>query len=153
MCPRPGETLEIAVGVRGAALELCQQVRPLVSDLATGDRYPLAAGNRVLPGDPPRVEVEATTLTFGLHDPEVGGDPGHGVVAVPESGQLRVMTVPVCLPAQDRLRQEPFAPEGDETPCVQVAGVEGPQTHGGYAGIPGRPSIQLFSHLSSTAMA
>ena len=43
--------------------------------------------------------------------------------------QLRVPSVAARAPEQHRLREERFAPQGDEAGGVEVAGMDGPETH------------------------
>ena len=48
-----------------------------------------------------------------------------------EAFELRVIPVSLCGAAEHLLREKRFSPQGDESFRVQVARVEGPETHEG----------------------
>ena len=128
---RLGQCAELAVEAGVAGAEFGQEVLPFVLELAAGFGD-LAAGARA--GDFGGVEVVAAAGGFAGKGGEEGGDGGEGFVLGAKTEEVRVVAVAAGFSGEDFLGQECFAPGGDESAGVEVAGVEGPESHGEIVG-------------------
>ena len=125
---RLGQRAELAVEAGVAGAEFGEEVLPFILELAAGFGD-LAAGARA--GDFGGVEVVAAAGGFVGECGEEGGDGVEGFLLRAEAVELGVVAVAAGFSGEDFLGEECFAPGGDESAGVEVAGVEGPESHGG----------------------
>lgn len=76
------------------------------------------------------VEVVSPPRCFGADGGEVGGDGGEGALVISEPVELGVVPVTFCFPTEHLLRQQTFAPQGQETLSIKLLRMKGPEAHG-----------------------
>ena len=74
-------------------------------------------------------EAVAAAIRLVGHVGQVGVDARQRRRQSAEANQLRMAAVAAGLAAQHRARQQPFAPQGDESFRVEQRGVETPEAH------------------------
>ena len=114
------------MNLRGARTEFGLEVLPLVKQLASGF---FEVGTEPGAGDFGGVEVVASALGFVGEAGQEGGDSRNRARMRAEARELRVFGVAAGSSLQDFLGEEGLAPGGDETFGVEVAGMEGPESH------------------------
>jgi hypothetical protein len=112
-----------------------QQVIPLKVHLFPGDRDFPTSGARP---DLPSVEAVSPPDGLGMDVPEVTTDGSEWIFCLSESDQLRVGAITGCLAGQHLLREQAFAPNGQQALPVQTARVQAPKSHA----IPSLPEIK-----------
>ena len=100
---------------------------PLVQELPSGlgDRSSRTAGC----DDARRVERVAARRGLVGDGTKVGSDAGLRVGGGPKPLQLWVLCVAASAIEEDRLRQERFAPQCNQAGGVEMARMDGPETH------------------------
>lgn len=110
----------VLVDFRGAVRQFAQQVLPFVGELAGGDRDDGGRGSGI---DFRGVEGVAACPRFGGDGGEIGVDRPLGSGVAFEPLQLRVVPVAAGGAMQYGAGEQAFAPEGEQTLAVEVAGV------------------------------
>ena len=118
--------LEGAGKCRAAAAELGLQVTPLEFKLADG-LGKAHAGTRAT--ELSAVESEATTLRLSVNVSEVGIDECDRVRPGLEAVKLGMMAIAASAPEKNLASKERFAPEGRESPGIEITRVDGPESH------------------------
>ena len=77
----------------------------------------------------PAIKCIAAPLRLGMNSSEICIDGGTGRCVSAEALKLRVMPVAFCPPAQNGLREQRLAPQGNQALCIQIAGMNRPKTH------------------------
>lgn len=117
-----------------AELELGLEELPLVGKLSLthlerrGMNGPRRRGLPA-PVDARGVEGIAATLRLGIDLLEIASHGGGWRGTCPKALELRVGAVAAGAPCEHRLREKRLAPECNEAPRIQVAGMEAPESH------------------------
>ena len=112
--------------MRTTTLEFTEQMAPLIAHLFTGH------GDRQLDADGPdfaAIEGKAARLGFAVDHMKIPGDGGDRLRMLPESSELRVVSIAASLAAQYRLRQQTLAPQGHQALRIEIFGMQGPKSH------------------------
>src|SRR5579871_2196675 len=111
---------------RCATSQLSRQVLPLVLELTGGhgERHP-----PTYRADLRRIKCVATCAGLGMDAAQVLRYCRQCCPMTAEAMQLRMGSVAAGLPAQHRLRQQRFAPQGHEPACIEIARMQRPEAH------------------------
>jgi hypothetical protein len=106
--------------------QLAEQMTPFKLELTAGgdDRRDRARSAEF-------VGIKAITAACGLvvNDTEVSVDRRHGRRRPPEALELWMVAIPTGRSGEHCLREQSFAPEGDQAASVQIGRVNGPESH------------------------
>ena len=104
-----------------------------------------------------RVEPESSLDRFGVHRVEVLGDKRNRRALIPEPDQLRMVPIAFRLVLQNRLGKQSLPPQRDQPACVEMPGMDAPQTHtvifGSAAQLDKAPPSDPSSNSSSASTA
>ena len=112
---------------RAPPAELGLQVTPLVFELADGLRKTDSSERAA---DLRAVEGEAAAPRLGVNMKEVGVDECDGVRPCLESVKLGMMAIAARATEKDLASKEGFPPESRETLGIEIARMDGPESHG-----------------------
>src|SRR5262245_33928601 len=106
--------------LRIANCQLCHQVIPLVMQLS--------ARHRDDPGTPRGADLVTckfitANARFRMHTTEIVRDRRNRRRLSPEALELWMVSIPLGLPAQHGLCEEPFSPQCDETATIEIFGM------------------------------
>lgn len=115
--------------LRCAPGDLPAQVLQFITKLPLGhrDRGQLVGSGRIT--NTCRIEPVATRRRLLTESEEIGGDRRGGGIVFTESPELGVRLVAAGPALEHFLREQGFAPAGDEGGAVQNRGVQAPQSH------------------------
>jgi hypothetical protein len=124
---RPGDASPLPVKLTASPREFPHEVPPLMGDLPVCDGYP---GNPAHRASLAAVEAVTAPVRLGMNLGEVSIDGGTRRCMSAEAPQLRMVAIALRSSAQNGLREQGFAPKGDQTLRIKVTGVKGPEAHG-----------------------
>jgi hypothetical protein len=75
------------------------------------------------------IEGKAARPGFAVDRMKIPGDGGERLRMLPESSELRVVSIATSVAAQYRLRQQGLAPQRHQALRIEIFGMQGPKTH------------------------
>jgi hypothetical protein len=123
---RPGDASPLPVKLTTPPREFPHEVLPFVGDLPVCDRY---RGNPAYRANLAAIKGVAAPVRLGMNFGEISIDGGTRRCMSAKPAQLGMVAIALRSSAQNGLREQGFAPKGDQTLRIKVTGVKGPEAH------------------------
>lgn len=120
------ERAPLGTKARRASFQLAKQVAPFPLHLAPLDNEPAGPGTA---GDAAPIVVVAPPSALLPYRMQVRRDQTERSSRLSKARELGVETIPAGVPAEHRLGEKSFSPEGRESLSVQILWVQRPQAH------------------------